>query len=127
MEAFNRIIVCNRFNLIFRENHLPKGLKHILNAYMMSTSADLNAKENISVIHFMEKEVLELARRNKFGGILTTNISPLTQQLGSNIFGYKTMVEYQINQYIHCDGTRPFIEVPDTKTMTVDWKAISSE
>lgn len=46
---------------------------------MMTTSADLNAKENIAVMHFMENEVLRLATRKEFTGILTTNTSPLTQ------------------------------------------------
>lgn len=46
---------------------------------MMATSADLNAQENIAVMHFMESEVLKLAQRKYFAGILTTNTSPLTQ------------------------------------------------
>lgn len=46
---------------------------------MMSTSADLDAKDNIAVMHYMENEVLKLATRKGFAGILTTNTSPLTQ------------------------------------------------
>lgn len=92
----------------------------------MATSADLNAKENIAVMHFMENEVLKLARRKQFAGILTTNTSPLTQQLGSNVYGYKSMLEYPINQYIY-DGTKPFGKAPDSKTVIVHWKDIRNE
>lgn len=94
---------------------------------MMATSADLNAKENIAVMHFMENEVLKLARRKQFAGILTTNTSPLTQQLGSNVYGYKTMLEYPINQYVYHDGVKPFGKAPDSKTVIVHWKDIRSE
>lgn len=59
---------------------------------MMATSSELNARDNVTVMHFMENEVLNLARRKNFAGILTTNTSPLTQQLGSDVYGYKTYV-----------------------------------
>lgn len=46
---------------------------------MMGTHVDLNAQENIACMHFMEHEVLKLAKKKQFAGILTTNTSPLTQ------------------------------------------------
>lgn len=46
---------------------------------MMATSADFDAKENIAAINFMEREILKLAKRKGFAGILTTNTNPLTQ------------------------------------------------
>jgi len=108
-----------------RDNQLPEGINQILHSFMMATSADLDAKENIGVMHFMENEVLKLAHRKKFAGILTTNTSPLTQQLGSNVYGYKTMHEYAINQYVYPhDGTKPFGKAPDSKTVIVHWKDI---
>lgn len=94
---------------------------------MMATSAELDAKANIAVMHFMENEVLKLARRKSFAGILTTNTSPLTQQLGSNVYGYKSMLEYPINQYVYHDGTKPFGKAPDSKTVIVHWKDIRAE
>lgn len=109
-----------------RDNQLPEGVNQILHSFMMATSSDLNAKENIAVMHFMENEVLKLARRKGFSGILTTNTSPLTQQLGSNVYGYKTMLEYPINQYVYHDGTKPFGKAPDSKTVIVHWKDIRS-
>ncbi|CRK94770.1 CLUMA_CG008264, isoform A [Clunio marinus] len=110
-----------------RDNQLPEGLNQILHSFMMTTSADLNAKENIAVMHFMESEVLKLAKKKKFAGIFTTNTSPLTQQLGSNVYGYKSMLEYPINQYVYRDGTKPFGKAPDTKNVIVHWKDIRNE
>lgn len=46
---------------------------------MMGTHAELNPQENIACMHFMEHEVLRLAKEKQFAGILTTNTSPLTQ------------------------------------------------
>lgn len=91
---------------------------------MMATSPRLNGQQNIAVMHFMENEVLKLASRKQFAGILTTNTSPLTQQLGSNVYGYKTMLEYPINQYVYHDGSKPFGKAPDNKIVIVHWKDI---
>lgn len=91
---------------------------------MMATRSDFNASENIACFHFMEKEVLALAKRKKFSGILTTNTSPLCQQLGSYVYGYKTLREYSINKYVHHDGSKPFQKAPDSLTLMVQYKDI---
>lgn len=46
---------------------------------MMGTHANLSPQENIACMHFMESEVLKVAKDKQFAGILTTNTSPLTQ------------------------------------------------
>lgn len=61
------------------DSQLPEGVNQVLHSFMMGTNAELNARENIAVMHFMENEVLQLAKRKQFTGILTTNTSPLTQ------------------------------------------------
>lgn len=94
---------------------------------MMATSVDLNSSENIACMHFMEKEVLSLAKRKNFAGILTTNTSPLTQQLGSDVYGYKTMAEYPINQYVYHDGSKPFHKAPDSVKVIVHWKDVREQ
>lgn len=91
---------------------------------MMGTSADLSAQENIEAMHFMESEVLKIATRRNFTGILTTNTSPLTQQLGSNVYKYETMLDYKINQYVYGDGSRPFGKASDDQRVIVHWKDI---
>lgn len=91
----------------------------------MGTSAQLNAQENITVMQFMEDEVLEVAARKGFAGIFTTNTSPLTQQLGTHVYGYETLLNYQVNQYIAPDGTRPFGKAPDSQRAIVQWKRIA--
>lgn len=47
------------------------------------------------------------------------------KQLGSDVYGYKTMLEYPINQYTYHDGTNPFGKAPDSKTVIVHWKNIT--
>lgn len=94
---------------------------------MMGTSADLSAQENIEAMHFMESEVLKIARRRNFTGILTTNTSPLTQQLGSNVYKYETMLDYPINQYVYGDGSRPFGKAADDQRVIVHWKDIRKQ
>ncbi|KAJ6640252.1 Mycosubtilin synthase subunit C [Pseudolycoriella hygida] len=86
-----------------RDNQLPPGINKVLHSFMMGTSSHLTAQENIAVMRFMEDEVLKLATRKQFAGILTTNTNPLTQQLGSDIFNYQVMLDYQVNKYVYHD------------------------
>lgn len=108
----------------------------------MGTHSALNGKENVAVMQFMENESLKLAKQKNFSGILTTNTSPLTQvnkliyfllfqlinvlfqQLGSIVYGYKTLLDYQVNKYELEDGTRPFGKAPDSQRAIVHWKEI---
>ncbi|KAG4065477.1 hypothetical protein HA402_009038 [Bradysia odoriphaga] len=107
-----------------RDNELPDGINKILHSFMMGTSSHLTAQENIAVMRFMEAEVLKLATRKKFAGILTTNTNPLTQQLGTDIFDYQVMLDYQVNQYVYRDGSKPFGRAPDSQRAIVHWKEI---
>lgn len=45
----------------------------------MGTHSDLNGKENVAVVQFMEMEVIKLAKQKNFTGIFSTNSNPLTQ------------------------------------------------
>lgn len=110
-----------------REQKLPQGKNQILHSFMMGTCAELSAQENIEAMHFMESEVLKIAIRRNFAGILTTNTSPLTQQLGSNVYKYETMLDYKINQYVYSDGSRPFGKAGDDQRVIVHWKDIRKQ
>lgn len=90
---------------------------------MMGTAPHLTAQENVAVIRFMEERVLKLAQSKNFTGILTSNTNPLTQQLG-NDFGYTIMLDYQVNQYVHRDGSKPFRMAPDSQRAIVHWKEV---
>ncbi|XP_037948636.1 mycosubtilin synthase subunit C [Teleopsis dalmanni] len=109
-----------------RDNQLPKGQNQILHSFMMGTHVELNARENIACMHFMEDEVLKVATAHKFAGILTTNTSPLTQQLGNDVYHYNMLLDYQVNEYVYNDGTRPFSNAPDTQRAIVHWREIGS-
>lgn len=52
----------------------------------MGTCAELDAKENVAVVQFMEKEILRIAKEKQFSGVLSTNTNPLTQVLTINAF-----------------------------------------
>ncbi|KAF2902812.1 hypothetical protein ILUMI_03369 [Ignelater luminosus] len=106
-----------------RDTQLPPGKGAILHSFMMGTNSTLTPKENVAVIQFMEEEVIRVARSNNFAGIFTTNTSPLTQQLGS-VYGYKTYLDYQVNQYVASDNTKPFGLAPDSQRAIVQWKTV---
>lgn len=91
---------------------------------MMGTSADLTPQENIVVINFMENQSLAIARQRHFLGIMTTNTSALTQQLATHVYGYETLLDYQINQYVCKDGFKPFGRAPDNQRALVQWKVV---
>ncbi|XP_076285853.1 nonribosomal peptide synthetase ebony [Lasioglossum baleicum] len=108
-----------------REQKLPKGKGQIIHNFMMTTSRDLNSAENVIAMREMEEYCLELAKRKEYGGIFTTNTSPLTQQLGIDVFGYETMLTYQVNKYIAADGTKPFGKAPDSQLAICSLKMIN--
>ncbi|XP_055677420.1 beta-alanyl-bioamine nonribosomal peptide synthetase ebony [Lutzomyia longipalpis] len=130
VEVTNQLLVIFEF-LEFvegpiRDNQLPPGQNVVLHSFMMGTSAELNAQENVAVIQFMEEQVINVARRNKFTGVFTTNTSPLTQQLGT-VMGYKDLLTYKINQYVYRDGSKPFGTATDAEKVIVHWKKISAD
>lgn len=96
----------------------------MLHNFMMGTSKDLSAQENVAVISLMEHENLNLAKRAHFEMVFTTNTSPLTQQLGTSVFGYKTLTTYQVNQFVASDGSHPFQEAPDDMVAVCQFKAV---
>ncbi|KAK4875342.1 hypothetical protein RN001_011764 [Aquatica leii] len=107
-----------------RDKELPEGIGKILHSFMMGTNSSLTPKENVAVIQFMEEEVIRIASLKNFAGILTTNTNPLTQQLGTSMYGYKTYLDYQVNQFVASDGTKPFGLAPDSQRALVQWKEI---
>lgn len=104
---------------------LPQGKNKVFHNFVIGTSAKLTPQENIEAIQKMEEVNLDIARRKGFIGIFATNTSPLTQQLASSIYGYKTCVNYQINKYVDRDGTKPFGKAPDSQSVMVHWKIVT--
>lgn len=90
---------------------------------MMGTHEMLSAQENVVAVSFMESEVIRLAKERNCCGILSTNTNALTQQLAHNVYGYKTMFDYQMNQFVF-DGKKPFATAPDNYRAIVQWKDI---
>ncbi|KAJ8918616.1 hypothetical protein NQ315_013122, partial [Exocentrus adspersus] len=107
-----------------RDQKLPPGKGQVLHSFMMATHSSLSPKENVAVMQFMEDEVLNLATSRGFAGIFTTNTSPLTQQLGTDVYRYQTLVDYRINQFVASDNTKPFGLASDDERALVQWKPI---
>ncbi|XP_077254629.1 beta-alanyl-bioamine nonribosomal peptide synthetase ebony-like isoform X3 [Temnothorax americanus] len=108
-----------------RDYKLPKGKGKIIHSFLMGTSIDLNPMENVLVIRQMEEYCLQLTKRKKYIGIFTTNTSPLTQQLSTDVYGYETMLVYQMNRYETLDGNKPFGKVPDNQVAICSLKMIN--
>ncbi|KAF7285868.1 hypothetical protein GWI33_009545 [Rhynchophorus ferrugineus] len=107
-----------------RDNELPVGKGKVLHSFMMGTHSSLTPRENVAIFQFMENEELKLAKTRGFAGIFTTNTSPLTQQLGSDVYKYKCMLNYQVNTYVSSDNTKPFGLAPDDQRAIVHWKPL---
>jgi len=45
------------------------------------------------------------------------------QQIGK-VHGYEVLTEYQVNQYIASDDTRPFLLAPDDFKIICSWKKL---
>lgn len=107
-----------------RERKLPKGKGQIIHNFMMSTHSDLTPAENVILMREMEEYCLRIARQKEYVGIFTTNTSPLTQQLGTDVYGYETMLTYKVNQYVAPDGTKPFGRAQDSQVAICSLKMI---
>lgn len=91
---------------------------------MLGTALNLSASENIGVVSFMESESIKLAKEKGFKGMFSTNTNPLTQQFGAAVFGYETLAEYQINNYVDKNGNKPFKNAPDYQKIIVVYKSL---
>ncbi|XP_047363754.1 mycosubtilin synthase subunit C isoform X3 [Vespa velutina] len=107
-----------------REKKLPKGKGQIIHNFMMATHSDLAPAENVIIIGEMEEYCLRVARKKEYGGIFTTNTSPLTQQLAIDVYAYETMLTYRVNEYIAPDDSKPFGRAPDSQVAICSLKMI---
>ncbi|CAG9138066.1 unnamed protein product [Plutella xylostella] len=107
-----------------RDTMLPEGKGTILHSFMMATASNLNARDNVAAIRALEHATMRIARDRRFTGVFTTNTSPLTQQLGSDVLGFQTLLDYQINQYVDANGERVFGKAPDDMRAVVCWKPV---
>ncbi|KAH9629901.1 hypothetical protein HF086_008192 [Spodoptera exigua] len=96
----------------------------ILHSFMMATAESLTPRENVSAIRALEHATMNIAKERGFHGVFTTNTSPLTQQLGTDVLGYQTLLDYQINQYVDPNGDRIFGKAPDDMRAVVCWKPL---
>lgn len=97
--------------------------KPILENNFVATHCELNAQENISIVTFIEKESIRLARERNFYGIFSINSNELTQQLDESVFGYETLFDFQANQFV-VDGKTPYTDLPDSVHWMVQFKKI---
>nr|XP_049705072.1 zwittermicin A synthase ZmaJ [Helicoverpa armigera] len=107
-----------------RDTMLPPGKGTILHSFMMATAESLTPRENVAAIRALENATMTLAKETGFRGVFTTNTSPLTQQLGTDVLGYQTLLDYQINQYVDPNGDRIFGKAPDDMRAIVCWKPL---
>nr|BDD85286.1 beta-alanyl-dopamine synthase [Ischnura senegalensis] len=109
-----------------RASVLPQGKGRALYSFMMGTDESLPYQKNIEVIQFMEEEVIRLAKSQNFDGVFTTNTSPLTQQLCTDVSNYKVLLDYQVNLYVASDGSKPFGKAPSSQRATISWKSLKA-
>ncbi|KAK6633058.1 hypothetical protein RUM43_012801 [Polyplax serrata] len=124
----------NKLNIIFefleflegpiRETKLPQGKNKVLHSFMMGSRTNLCPQVTIEVFFYMEEQVLNMARTKGFQGIFTSNTNALTQQLGCDVNNYEALLDYQVNQFVAENGTKPFASAPDSQRTIVSWKKI---
>jgi hypothetical protein len=49
------------------------------------------------------------------------------QQLGTDVYDYKVLNDYQVNLYVAPDGSKPFQEAPDSQRAICSWRQIWAE
>lgn len=58
---------------------LLKEYKKIFYSFIVGTKETLSPQENVMVVHFMEQQIIRLAKRKNFEGVLTSNQTPITE------------------------------------------------
>jgi hypothetical protein len=46
------------------------------------------------------------------------------QQLGTDVYNYKVLHDYQVNLYVAPDGSKPFQEAPNSQRAICSWRQI---
>ena len=103
-------------------NKIKPVTGQVVHGLMYGTLLNLESKDKIAIMGFMEQKSISLARSKGFTGMFTTNTNPLTQQLGKNIFGYETLATLQLNQYVDKNGRKPFEKALDHYVAVVMYK-----
>lgn len=62
--------------------------------------------------------------KSKYLGYIFIWIWFLLQQLGTDVYGYETMHDCQVNEYVASDNTKPFGEAPNSQRALVQWKPV---
>lgn len=91
---------------------------------MIGTAANLDSKDNIGVMSFVEQENIKLAKGKGFRGIFTTNTNPLAQQICEDVLGYEKMSEVVANQYVTQSGKKPFDKASNKHKAFVMYKSL---
>ncbi|GAU94969.1 hypothetical protein RvY_06663 [Ramazzottius varieornatus] len=93
--------------------------RQILSKFMMGASLENTAEENVIAFTMMEKELMEVAKRDGFSATMAENISPLTQQL-SEYLGCKRYLTVYLRNWTDPSGARPFANCSEDYSVTVD-------
>lgn len=94
----------------------------IMNTFLMG-ALNVSPAKNVGIMTFIENEAIRIAIEEGCGGLLTTNISPVTKSLAKSVNGYRLVKEVQVNQYV-LNGKRPYARAPDSYTIHVEWKPL---
>jgi hypothetical protein len=74
---------------------------------------------------------ITLRRENKSHYKLKSHDSAIIflslQQLGTDVYDYKVLNDYQVNLYVAPDGSKPFQEAPDSQRAVCSWRQIWAE
>jgi len=92
---------------------LPCALSKVFRSGPINTCQYLGQDENVVVVQFVEEQNIRVAREHDYHGILSTNVSFLTQQITRDLLGYDVLLDYQVNQFESEDGTKPFAAAAD--------------
>lgn len=129
VKSKNPVKVAFEFQSAVKEPFVKERLRptpgQVFYGMLMGTNEKMSTQEIISVMSFMETEVLILAAEKGFHGVFTTNTNPLTQQLAISVHGYELLAKIQVNQYADVGGHLPFSASPDNQTVLLLYKSLN--
>ncbi|CAF3457784.1 unnamed protein product [Rotaria socialis] len=100
------------------------NIQKIMHSFLTAVNPDVESNRRVSIMHFLERHVLEIGSTNEFQAILTANAGSVTQQIAEYVLNYDYHLVLRANEYCDSSGTRVFSHALEQHTIDISIKLL---
>lgn len=109
----------NRLDQLITEEHLTR----IMRSHVTTVDPTLTPAQRLTIMYFIEKHLLDVAKTNQYQAVITANTSSVTQQLAEHVLKYDTNHVTPASQcYEPSTGKALFPDAPSHYTIAISVK-----